>query len=119
MIRLFTDPHAKNPARDTSDRFSLWPCIAVLMLSLFVSCAMAFSPKQGESVGVLFPPWFETSEMYDRVSQAGGAVVAFGGIRGMFIAIGEDDGFISRLRREGAILVLDGSLSAVLCRTET
>lgn len=89
-----------------------------IMLSAAAPLAAALQPQDGERVAAVFGPSVDRDEAFARIWRAGGVVIATGGIGNIVVAENPDPEFVSALHREGALLVIDGRLASVLCRSE-
>jgi hypothetical protein len=81
---------------------------AVIAAVLFATIAVPTGPL----VAVVVAPWSEPEAALSVVAAAEGSIVAPGRVGWMVIAHGEDRSFASRLRRNGAWLVLNHALLA-------
>jgi len=72
-------------------------------------------PAGNGPVAVIAAPW--SASAAEIVVQAGGRLVAAGRSPWIIMAISDDDGFVRRLYRAGAVLVLDPK-HAIGCHAE-
>ena len=86
------------------------PFLAAFVLmaaSSFVLGGLEAQPKDGGDVAAVFPPWISGTGAFERVAEAGGAVIRAGVVDTILVAHSDDSDFARRLHRAGAWLVLD------------
>jgi hypothetical protein len=93
-----------------------WPKILLnaALIALVFAVTTAFPAANGP-VAVFAAPWSISAA--EIVAQAGGRLVAAGRSDRVIVAISENDDFVSRLYRSGAILVIDPRY-ALGCRSD-
>lgn len=92
--------------------------IGVLVLSLIFSAAIALQPRPGEAVAAIFPPWIKGKEAVERVWRAEGRATGLGGLDNVVLVRGDAPDLAARLRREGALLIIDATLAGIICRVD-
>lgn len=86
-----------------------------LAVIVVVLSAAAIVPRNGQAL-VIVPPWSDPGRVVDVIADAGGSVMNGTGAPYAAIAHSDEPGFVFRLFKSGAMLVLDGSL-AFFCRS--
>ena len=81
--------------------------VAVALLCLAIVGFESLRPHANAAVAIVFPPWVDADAALDRATEAGAAEPHAG--RYPFVTFVEDSspGFRQRVRRQGALLVLD------------
>jgi hypothetical protein len=82
---------------------------AFALLAGVLPAAVALVPKPGAPVAVIAVPWEREGAALRIVAAADGLVLAAGGSGAIAIATSAASGFVGRLYRSGAILVVDGA----------
>lgn len=82
------------------------PALALAGFALVGGAAALHMPPETGEMGVIFAPWTGQGEALSAVIAAGGRVVDAGRFPNIMIAYGADPDFASRIRAEGAWLVL-------------
>ena len=85
----------------------------VILATAVVVPMIAFAPRSGEQVAVVFTPWTDAEAASERVWRAGGSILSQNG--SAVVAISDSDTFFTRLRQSGAVLILDAERVAALC----
>jgi hypothetical protein len=92
---------------------SFWsrrPLLSALLLmaaSIVGLAGLEARPGDGRTVAAIFPPWIGGAVAFGRMADAGGEVVRAGLLDTILVGHSEDPGFVGRLHRMGAWLVLD------------
>lgn len=101
----------------TQDRLTLWPVVLALFGSAILAMLVAAAPRPGTPMGVIFPPWTDRGDILQRIVAADGVLLDLGRVAGVAVAVSETPNFAARLRAQGALIVMDGTLTAALCGT--
>jgi hypothetical protein len=88
-------------------RRPLLAAILLLLVSTATLAGLEARPRDGRDVAAVYPPWMTGASAFERVAQAGGAIVRAGALDTILVAHGDDPDFAVRLRDGGAWLVLD------------
>jgi hypothetical protein len=89
----------------TVRRFSFLFCLVIGVVGLAGSIA-AGTPKDGDAIVAVFPPWWPASRTFNAASNAG-AIVNDGAFPFVLIVQSPRPGLGARLRAAGALLLLD------------
>ena len=87
------------------------PSLAAIVLSLVIVAAYALSPRDPQRVAAVFPPWWSAARALDAAHRHGDATIV-GGAPYVVIVWSHDAHLAARLRRDGALLLLDPGLTA-------
>ena len=88
-----------------------------MALGLTIVGFESLRPHANAAVAVVFPPWVDADAAVDRAAEAGAAPPRVGRYRFVALVPDSSPGFRKRVRREGALLVLDaGKFGGLLGR---
>ena len=89
---------------------SLVPAIALACFGLLWVSALTLSPRMGEPIAAIYPPWISSASAFAAtVSADTDEIRGIGGWGNVIVAQSSDPAFIERLRHSGALLVLRAS----------
>jgi hypothetical protein len=111
--------HPPYETDQTSETVRLWPCVAVLVICMAAVVVLASWPRIGLPVAIVFPPWWSLDQINAQITQAGGALIDFGAVKGVVVGISPDPDFAQHLYANGALWAMDGSFAASLCVVPT
>lgn len=103
--------------RDILGAQTLWA--TALTVSLLTPLIAVTAPKEGASLGVVFPPWTPLTQIAERVAAADGGVLAASAFGGVAVVVDRapthPDPLSERLRAAGAFILFSADAAAYLC----
>jgi hypothetical protein len=97
-----------------SDPACAW-IAAVVIAAIGMSTVLQPPPANAVSIAAVFPPWWSRNQIW-RAALSTGEVVDVGGSRFVLVLHSSAPGLAARLRRAGALLVLDRLTLGVCAR---
>jgi hypothetical protein len=85
----------------------LLAAVLMIVVSALTMAALEASPRNGQDVAAIFPPWIDSGQAIERIAQAGGAVVRLGATDTILVVHSDSTDFPEKLRAQGAWLVVD------------
>jgi hypothetical protein len=98
------------PARGDPRPVTVVPAITIGLVSLVAACGFAARPLDAHQAAGVFPPWWSREQVMDAASRAG-PVSAAGRSPFVLVVHSSDGDVAARLRRAGALFVLDPGLA--------
>lgn len=85
------------------------PALALALISAVALGALQMRPsdRTGDQVAVVFAPGTGLTEAIGRIARADGAVLRAGAFSNIVVAVGTTPGFVDRVKKRGAWLVVD------------
>jgi len=84
-----------------------WPVLLMTFVVLIAIVILAATPPDRGRVIAVFSPHLEAGALIAAVTRAEARLVAGGGMPGTLVVFSDRPGLPERLKREGALLVLD------------
>lgn len=81
--------------------------VAVTTLAVAATSATAVPSDPGAGVAAVFPPWWAREDAAAAVAGADGLIVREGAIPTILVVRPGRPGLVERLRRQGALLIVD------------
>jgi len=99
-----------HPAQGDTRPVSVAPAITIGLVSLVAACGFAARPLDAHQAAGVFPPWWSPARALDAASRAG-PVSAAGRAPFILVVRSPEGDVAARLRRAGALFVLDPGLA--------
>ncbi|WP_366517858.1 hypothetical protein [Tardiphaga sp.] len=104
----------------TSSRLIWAPAVGLLLISWLAIAGLSLQTRpDAEVIAVLFPPWWNSQQIFGAAAAASATVVRLTGVSTLLIVRPDDHDGLARLRRAGVLLAFDPQAIAACLNIKT